>query len=249
MERNALISMFVVCCCFSLNGQGLGQEQIDSIYYNIVNKIVLNDTITNESKEKYFEEELKLSILPQKQRDSIYDIRLKSFEKKNNDSVQYKIVAKYYENELKKKPRTIKQILRERDKYESQKCYLFLQQENKKLKNTFYKQIARGGEMSIYFGKNKLKDIINKFPIENKLNKTRIDRYIKVIKNSNSFGHQFSSPIIIDEKIVIFHLRKYTEDMYSTRILVYELNGNNIEQVEIFEEVNTFITSRMTFDK
>lgn len=108
-----------------------------------------------------------------------------------------------------------------------EKSYIYLKQYNTRLKSIIEKELKHFTKYSPlidFFGEKKIKAILRKFPKEILLDKNKLDPNIKIISSKNEHGHSFSSPIIIGDKMIIYHHKfssKY--DSYS-EIHIYLIN-------------------------
>lgn len=227
--------------CVNTDAQKLKNEQIDSIYYTIINKIVLKDTIKSKYREKSYREAIVNSKRTQEQRDSIYFEKMQ-IDKKNKEDVGSvktignRLLDTYRKNSLKKEKRgqTLNQIENNKRIADSQKGHIFLKQNNKRLKIKIWKDIERNGRMSNYFDINKLKNVLNNFPLENDLEKSKIDSFIRINDKGSDFGHMFSAPIIIDDKMMFYHFKMTGKNSVFSRILVYSIKQNKIKFIKMF---------------
>ena len=162
-------------------------------YYQIVNRIVLQDTIIGQTKK---------------------DI---------------------WANRLKKKKSTIEQIENHRLRVFDEGCYINLEQNNEYLKTIIEKEITNYRKykpLVDYFGENKLIRGLENMQKEEILDKSKLDPYIKFVSAKNQHGHLFSSPLIIDGKMLIFHTKFTSEYSSISKLLLYLIDDVHEPKLE-----------------
>ena len=103
----------------------------------------------------------------------------------------------------------------------------FLEQFNHWILSKINKDIAKDGSMVAYFGKDKLSKIVVDFPNEEVLNKLYLDSFIKIAEKGHCIGHSFSSPVITDDKMIIYHSNSKGFNNGTFEILVYSIKNPN----------------------
>ena len=112
--------------------------------------------------------------------------------------------------------------------------YIHLKQSNIRLRNIIEKELNRPTKYTPlldFFGEKKLINILNNFPKENFLDINTFDKSIKIINSKLEHGHSFSSPIIIDNIMIVYHDKFSSTYSAFSEVLIYDITSNIKPQI------------------
>lgn len=111
----------------------------------------------------------------------------------------------------------------------NEKSYVNLKQFNSWLKwriEKEFKNLTKNSPLIDYFGEKKLKTALAKLHKEELLNKNKIDSHIKIANEDNYPKHYFSSPLVIENKMIVFHMAYSGELDQVSEIYIYKITRN-----------------------
>lgn len=133
-----------------------------------------------------------------------------------------------FANYIKTKKYTEEQIEHYVEKTNKRRSHLFLIQMNNKLFFYINKELDKGeGQLTRYFGKEKLKQVLKNFPEEKMLDTLQLNNEIKFIKGKSEFGHLFSSPIFINNEMIIHYTNYVGKDNMFSYVYIFDITDRD----------------------
>lgn len=112
-------------------------------------------------------------------------------------------------------------------KKKEKRNYIFHKQDNKFLISSIKKNLQNGGSLLDYFGEKKLNIFLNTIKKETLLKEKLLDSSIVVTKSSDKYWHKFSTPIIFEKQILLYHYKK-TTNYFNDEILFYKIQDDKL---------------------